>query len=120
MTMRHDKARDFSYKSVKAKLSWAGGMFSSELFDAGEAKDSTSGDKDEQAIMDCMTTTEWRKRSDVLAEAMKTTGSSETTFSRKMKALIDKGLVVEDTAGAYGDWGKSTGVKLVATEAETG
>jgi RecA-family ATPase len=110
LTMRHDKAKDFAYKQVKARLNWDNyeRLFNTTLFGAGDARDSTSGDSDEQAILDCLTPDQWRKRSDVIREAMETTKKQYTTMSETMRGLIERGRVEEDD----GQFGRSTGVRM--------
>ena len=113
ITMRHDKARDFAERTVKAILNWKDGMFNTSLFEAEDSQKVSSTDKHEQAIMDCLSTTSFTKRSDVMREAKGIASGSDTTYGRKMKGLIEEGIVIEDTSDK---WDKSTGVKLAAKE----
>jgi hypothetical protein len=115
MTLRHDKARDFVYKAVKCRLQWddSWGSFRTEFFDAGKASESMSGDSDEQAILDSLTT-EWRKRSEVIKEAMDTSGKAHTTISTVMAGLIERGRV-EENAELFG---RSTGVRIHSSDTE--
>jgi len=109
LTMRHDKARDFTYKYVKCNLNWNDryGTFSTRLLSAGDAKDSQSGDDDEQAILDCLAT-EWRKRSEVTEEAMRATGKQQATISTKITRLIERDRIIEDASM----FGCSTGIRI--------
>jgi len=109
LIMKHDKARDWPYKTVKALMSWQDGMFNTSLLESGDTSESSSGDPVEQAVLDTLTCGLWRNRADATREAMEAASKSRSVVSAKFKSLIEDEMVIEDKGGAYGG---SSGVKL--------